>query len=660
MKIHRGLKDIPKFHNAVLTIGSFDGVHLGHRKILKVIVEKARQVHGESVLLTFDPHPRQVIDPRDQGLKLLSTLEEKILLVETTGIDHMVIVPFTFEFSRMEAKEYVQKVLVDVFRPHTIVIGYDHRFGLNRSGDVRFLRQVQNQYGFQVEEIPKQLVEDVGVSSTKIRRAVFSKEMVKANNLLGHAYTITGKVISGLKIGKTLGYPTANIEIQDKRKLVPPAGIYAARVKSQRGDLQGMLYIGYRPTINADHDLSIELNILDFNGDLYGEDIHLEILAYIRDDEKFEDLEALKKQISEDERVVRRLFNRLDQDDPIKCAVVILNYNGLKHLKAYIEDVKHMASNEVELIVADNASTDESVSWLREYHPDIKIIELDKNHGFAGGYNEALKKVRSKYYILLNSDVRPAKGFPESLIEALDRDKELAACQPKVKALRQPDRFEYAGAAGGYLDALGYPLCRGRLLETTEVDTGQYDDRQEVFWASGAAMAIRSRLFHKAGGFDAWYFAHQEEIDLCWRLKRAGYKIEVIPTSEVYHLGGGTLDYLSERKTYLNFKNSLANIFKNVPIVKAAIMILARLILDGVAAFYFLSKNQGNHFTAVAKAHLGFYNGLPYLIQKKRDNNIAIANIRCGPSREKIGIYRGSIVWAYYAKGIRSFQKLRP
>ena len=660
MKIHKGLGTVPTFRNAVLTIGSFDGVHHGHRRILGEIVALAKKVNGESVLMTFDPHPRQVIYPQDRGLKLLNTLDEKIRLLEDTGLDHLVIVPFTFEFSRMGPEEYVQKVLIEKFHPKSIVIGYDHRFGLNRAGDVSFLRSLQKKYGFEVVEIEKQRVDDLAVSSTRIRQSLIHKEIIKANLLLGQPYAVSGKVVRGLKIGTTLGYPTANIEIVDRRKLVPPSGIYAAKVHSDNGVLRGMLYIGHRPTLEGDHSLSIELNIFDYSGDLYGQTIILEILAYIRDDQKFDDLEALKKQIGEDEKVVRRLFNRLDVEDNslTKCAVVILNYNGIDHLKSYLPHVAKLQSNEVEIVLADNGSSDGSLSWVQSEFPEVKCLDLKINHGFAGGYNEALKKVQAKYYILLNSDVEPGQHFPDALIAALDADNELAACQPKVLSLHHRDQFEYAGAAGGYIDTLGYPLCRGRILETTEKDYGQYNDKKEVFWASGAAMAVRANLFHKMGGFDAWYFAHQEEIDLCWRMKRAGFKIQVLPNAEVFHLGGGTLDYMSERKTYLNFKNSLANILKNVPLLKALILLFSRLILDGLAAFYFLSKNQGKHFNAVMRAHFGFYRGIPYLLKKKAEFNNSIATLRCGPSRERYGRFHGSVVWSYYVRGIRSFQKL--
>lgn len=661
MKIHRGLNALPQFINAVLTIGSFDGVHQGHRSILKEITGLAKSIKGESVLMTFHPHPRQVIYPSDGSLKLLNTLDEKITLLESTGIDHLVIVPFTFEFSRMDAEEYVHKILVDKFHPSYIVIGYDHRFGLNRLGDVHFLRSLQAKYSFQVKEIEKQKVDDLEVSSTKVRRAIANREIIKANQLLGYNYMLRGKVIKGLKLGKTLGYPTANIAIEEKHKMVVPEGIYAVRIEIEGDRHQGMLYIGDRPTIEGASGRTIEINIFDYNKDIYGEYLNLEVLAYIRDDQKFDDLEALKKQITSDERVVRRLFNRMDDErtSMVKCAMVILNYNGRKHLEAYLPDLIKCESTDNKIIIADNASTDDSLEWLNQNYPELPVITLSKNHGFAGGYNEALKQVEAKYYVLVNSDVRPHQNFPDALIKVLDRNAEVAACQPKVLAMKKPGHFEYAGAAGGYMDSLGYPLCRGRILESTESDNGQYDDEKEIFWATGAAMAVRSNLFKKIGGFDKWYFAHQEEIDLCWRLKRAGYQIRVVPKAIIHHLGGGTLDYLSERKTFLNFKNSMANIIKNVPLLKAIVMLFLRLILDGVAGLYFLSKGQSKHLFAVVRAHFAFYAGLPYLLDVKRKNNKAIRDLRCGASRERTGRFHGSIVWEYYIKGIRQFSKLR-
>lgn len=660
MKIHRGLDQLPEFTKSVLTIGSFDGVHKGHRSILNNIVRLARDHGGESVLMTFHPHPRQVVYPNDHSLKLLNTLNEKIELLSNTGLDHLVIVPFTFEFSRMDAEEYVKRVIVDKFNPDYIVIGYDHRFGLNRAGDVHFLRSLEKKYGFEVKEIPEQHVNDITVSSTRVRKALASKEIIKANQLLGYPYRLKGKVIRGLRIGSTLGYPTANLKVEDPNKLIIPDGIYAVRIGIDDRKLKGMLYIGDRPTLEQDSGTSIEINIFDYNEDLYGETISLEILAYIRDDEKFDDLEKLKASIRSDERVIRRLFNRLDEDteDQKVCAIVILNYNGKEHLRKYLPSILERQNKDTDVIIADNASTDDSIDFLSSEYPDIRVIRLDKNHGFAGGYNEALKQVDARYYVLLNSDVEPGDNFPGELIRALENDQDIAACQPKVRSLRQKDHFEYAGASGGLMDSLGYPLCRGRILASTESDDGQYDDSTEIFWATGAAMVVRSKLFHKIGGFDPWYFAHQEEIDMCWRLKRAGYKIKVVPKAVVYHLGGGTLDYLSERKTFLNFKNSLANIIKNVPLLKAIVMLLARLVLDGVAGLYFLSKGQSNHLLAVLKAHAAFYKGLPYLFRIKRKFNIAIRDVRCGPSRVHTGRYHGSIVWQYYVRGIRAFKDL--
>ena len=660
MKVHHGLDVLPRFKNAVLTIGSFDGVHLGHRKIIQEICDEARHRKGESVLLTFHPHPRHVLDPQDTGLELLSTLEEKIQELKKTGLDHLVVVPFTFEFSQLSKEEYLQKILIANFDPACIIIGYDHRFGQNRQGDVSFLREMSDNHGYDVREINEEKIAQLKISSTRIRKAIRAKEIIKANLLLGYSFPLTGRVINGLKIGKTIGYPTANVKIDDQTKMIPPDGIYAAKVRCNGQWKQGMLYIGNRPTIDSSDKRTIEINILDFNGELYGENLLIEIKAFIRKDAKFDDLEALKKQISDDERVIRRLFNRLDDDNRklTKCAVVLLNYNGRHHLEKYLSSVIHNSGPEDEVVIADNASTDDSVKWISKHHPDIRLIRLSKNHGFAGGYNEALKQIKAKYYILLNSDIEPNEHYSEKLIEVLEGDADVGAVQPKVISDQNRKEFEYAGAAGGFMDLLGYPLCRGRVLETTEEDHGQYDNRREIFWASGCAMAVRANLFHKLGGFDSWYFAHQEEIDLCWRLKRAGFKIIYQPESKVFHLGGGTLDYLSTRKTYLNFKNSLANIFKNKPFYIALPLILFRLLLDGAASLYFLSKGQHEHILSVLKAHLNFYRGLPYLINKKIRYNVNISRTRCGPSRESIGTINRSIVWEYYIRGRKKFKDL--
>lgn len=285
-----------------------------------------------------------------------------------------------------------------------------------------------------------------------------------------------------------------------------------------------------------------------------------------------------------------------------KVAVVILNYNGRDYLEKFLPSViAH--SSEASIIVADNASQDDSVAFLTSHYPEIQLIILEKNYGFAGGYNEALKKITADYFVLLNSDVEVSPDWLVAPIHFLDHHPTYAACQPKIKDYNNQSLFEYAGASGGFLDSLGYPYCRGRIFDQLEEDTGQYNNEIDIFWASGACMFIRSEIFFKAGGFDDDFFAHMEEIDLCWRIKSMGYKVKAIPDSVVYHVGGGTLSKSSPFKTYLNFRNGLNILVKNLPIVSLIIKFFARVVLDWVAAFVFLIKGDSKHSLSIIKAH---------------------------------------------------------
>ena len=249
----------------------------------------------------------------------------------------------------------------------------------------------------------------------------------------------------------------------------------------------------------------------------------------------------------------------------MKVAVVILNWNGKSFLEKFLPSVFACNSSYAEIIVADNASTDDSVSFLKSKYPQIKIIQNSSNGGFAKGYNDALKLVEAEYYVLLNSDVEVTPNWIDSVIQLMDTDKSIAACQPKIRAFDDKKSFEYAGAGGGFIDKYGYPFCRGRILDTLEEDKGQYNDVREVFWATGACLFVRSECYHKVNGFDEDFFAHMEEIDLCWRLKNLGYKIMYSPNSTVFHVGGGTLNKTSPKKTYLNFRNNLILLCKNHP-----------------------------------------------------------------------------------------------
>ncbi|MBU1578025.1 MAG: glycosyltransferase family 2 protein [Bacteroidetes bacterium] len=300
-----------------------------------------------------------------------------------------------------------------------------------------------------------------------------------------------------------------------------------------------------------------------------------------------------------------------------KVAVVILNFNGKFFLERFLPNVIAYSSEVAELVIADNASTDDSVSFLQSHYPEIRLIENAGNFGFSTGYNLALKQIEADYYVLLNSDIEVTPHWIEPVIALMESDKQIAACQPKIRSLEQPAFFEYAGAGGGFIDKFGYPFCRGRLFQQVEEDNGQYDDDMEVFWASGACMFVRADLYHQYGGLDDSFFAHMEEIDFCWRMKNQGYKIMYTGKSAVYHIGGGTLPKKSYRKTYLNFRNNLSLLYKNLPQDQLVKIILLRLFLDGVASLKFLFQAGLADFFAVLRAHLHFYRKLPQLRKKR-------------------------------------------
>ena len=302
----------------------------------------------------------------------------------------------------------------------------------------------------------------------------------------------------------------------------------------------------------------------------------------------------------------------------MKTAVVILNWNGKHWLEKFLPNVI-FNSSDVTVIVADNNSTDNSVSFLQEKFPEIQIIQNDGNYGYAKGYNLALKQIDAEYFVLLNSDIEVTKDWISPIVSLMDSDKTISACQPKILDYNNKSKFEYAGASGGYIDKFGYPFCRGRIFDELEEDKGQYNDAIEVFWATGACLFVRSSHFREVGGLDEDFFAHQEEIDLCWRLKNKGYKIMVEPKSEVYHVGGGTLNVGSPFKTHLNFRNNLYMLFKNLPLSSLFTIIPVRLVLDGIAAITFLKKEKGmSHLFAIMKAHFSFYFEIPKLITKRR------------------------------------------
>ena len=302
----------------------------------------------------------------------------------------------------------------------------------------------------------------------------------------------------------------------------------------------------------------------------------------------------------------------------MKIAVVALNWNGKSWLEKFLPTlVKY--SQEATVFVADNASTDDSVDFVKNNFPNVKIIINHTNGGYSKGYNDSLKQIDAEYFVLINSDIEVTEGWLSPIIDLMDSDKKIAACQPKLLDYNNRNTFEYAGASGGFIDNLGYPFCRGRIFDDLEQDNGQYNDAIEVFWATGACLFVRASHFNEIDGLDEDFFAHQEEIDLCWRLKNKGYKIMVQPKSVVYHVGGGTLNTGSPFKTHLNFRNNLFMLFKNLPTFSLFIIIPTRLVLDGIAVLTFLNKEKGlQHVLAIAKAHFIFYFEIPKLMVKRQ------------------------------------------
>ena len=335
---------------------------------------------------------------------------------------------------------------------------------------------------------------------------------------------------------------------------------------------------------------------------------------------------------------------------PASVAIVILNWNGRGYLEQFLPSVMASTYSNKEVVLIDNGSTDDSITFIREKYPSIRVVTNDANYGFAGGYNRGLKQVQSDYYILLNSDVETSAGWIEPMVNLLESDPSIAACQPKLLQYHQRDLFEYAGASGGWIDHLGYPFARGRIFDVCEKDEGQYDDQVPVFWASGAALMIRSRCFHEAGGFDEYFFAHQEEIDLCWRLQWLGYKIYCCPQSTVYHVGGGTLPKGNARKVFLNFRNNLVMMAKNLPASEVFYKVSWRFILDAVSATKSLMAGEGTYFTAVFRAHVAF---LGWLFSGRQKSVFPRKN-----NRSWQGYLRKSIVWQHFILGKKKFLEI--
>jgi GT2 family glycosyltransferase len=334
-----------------------------------------------------------------------------------------------------------------------------------------------------------------------------------------------------------------------------------------------------------------------------------------------------------------------------QVAIVILNYNTQKFLAEFLPSVCATQYSNLKIVVADNASKDDSVNFVKQNFPQIELIVLEKNYGFTGGYNRALKQVTADYYVLLNSDVKVDPNWIQPMVDLVEKNPMIAAIQPKLLDYQSPEKFEYAGGSGGFIDQYGYPYCRGRLFDTIETDKGQYDDARQVFWATGAALFIKADLYHQLGGLDEDFFAHMEEIDLCWRLQNEGHLVWVCPQSVVYHVGGGTMHKSNPRKTFLNFRNGLILLLKNLPASRLLPVIIMRLILDHIAAYRFLFQGNTGEFKAIAKAHFHFIFQIGKWWKKRQVINKNKAYYH--PE-----VYRKSLVWAYFKKGKKVFSEL--
>lgn len=326
-------------------------------------------------------------------------------------------------------------------------------------------------------------------------------------------------------------------------------------------------------------------------------------------------------------------------------AIVILNYNGKKYLQQFLPKVIEYSQG-CEIWIADNASTDQSLAWIQTEQLPVRIIAFEKNWGYAAGYNRALEMIKADYYVLLNSDIEVTENWIEPVINFMRSDPQIAACQPKICAYDLPTHFEYAGAAGGFVDYLGYPFCRGRIFDTREEDHGQYDDVADVFWATGACLFVKAEAFQRAGGFDPTFFAHMEEIDLCWRLKKEGFRITYCGFSKVYHVGGGTLHKSNPRKTFLNYRNNLIMLYKNLSVAERWRVIPIRLILDGISSFRYIAAGAFPDILAIIKAHFAFYR----MIYKNR--------IQTYKGTRKVKLYDKSVVWEYFVQQKYTFSEL--
>jgi GT2 family glycosyltransferase len=339
-----------------------------------------------------------------------------------------------------------------------------------------------------------------------------------------------------------------------------------------------------------------------------------------------------------------------------QVSVVILNYNTRELLERFLPSVLKTAYPNMRLVVVDNGSTDGSADWVEEHIPEAEVIRFTENHGFAGGYEHALQRIDSEYYVLLNSDVEVSPNWLQPLVEMAENNKAIAAIQPKVLDHSNPELFEYAGAAGGFIDALGYPFCRGRIFDQMEKDNGQYDQACEIFWATGAALFIRADAYHKAGGLDERFFAHMEEIDLCWRLHALGYELWAEPKSVVYHIGGGTLSQQNARKTFLNFRNALILLTKNLPKGRMLPTLVMKLFLDGLAGLRFVSLGEWANMWAIVRAHWAYFSKAGHWRKERK----ALPQMSNQALKAHPAFIHHSIVWQFFARGRKRFSELKP
>lgn len=332
----------------------------------------------------------------------------------------------------------------------------------------------------------------------------------------------------------------------------------------------------------------------------------------------------------------------------MKIAIIILNWNGQKLLAQFLPSVVNFSAQKADIYIADNASTDGSIAYVQEFFPAVKIVENATNSGYAKGYNDALQMIEADIYCLLNSDVEVTENWLDPILKVFKADEKTAIIQPKLLDFKNKTKFEYAGAGGGFVDLYGYPFCRGRIFNHLETDQGQFNDETDIFWASGACLFIRSKIYHQLEGFDENYFAHQEEIDLCWRTQNIGYKVKYVGSATVYHVGGATLQETNPQKTYLNFRNSLLSVLKNVPKKWLLFVVFSRLLLDGVAGVKFIIELRPIHTWAILKAHLSFYKNFYKFLKKRKKLS----------KKPAYNLYT-SIVWQHFALKRKVFNDLK-